>query len=106
MSGFLRQVLLGTKAAVEFATQKVEEAEAQHLENKVTGSVDAEKVRTLLEKQNAAIDLMRGAIDQLQQRVSNLEGTVNRLEARLPPAPPAHSPIGGAGGWIDPTTKR
>ncbi len=94
MSGLLRQVLLGTKAAVEFAAQKVEEIEAQQLTNKATGAVDVEKVRAHLDKQDATIGHIKAAIDQLQQRVSNLEGLLNRLEAQLPKAPP----VGGAGG--------
>jgi hypothetical protein len=105
MSKILRSSLLGLKALAEAAVQKVDEAEKHDLENRVTGNVDADKVKTLLEIQNQTIATMQAAIDQLQQRLSNAEANIGRLEAAQParsrtPLQPVRGAEGG-GGWID-----
>lgn len=94
----LRQGLLGAKTFLELAAKKVEEAEAQQIENKITGGADTEKVMAILNGFRADLNNVRAAVEQLQQRVSNIESLQSRLEARLPPPPPA-MPMGGAGGW-------
>lgn len=87
------------KVFAELATKRLDESEANNLQNKTTGTVDASKAKNLIDVQNKQIAIQASAIDQLQQRISNIEAHLNRLEVRLPASPPP-API-GVPGWID-----